>query len=155
MTSDNSGLHPDTAQIFRLWQVYLENVDPLLKVTHNPSLQGRIVEAASNLAGIDTNLEALMFSIYCVAVESLRDDDCQTVFASSKADLLTRYQFGCQQALSNCGFLQTSSHECLTALFLYLVSTHRALTTHWLLLTSTRSRLVLRLTPALYVPCWE
>lgn len=33
-----------------------------------------------------------------------------------------RYQFGCQQALLNCGVLQCSDRDCLTALYLYLVS---------------------------------
>jgi hypothetical protein len=63
-----------------------------------------------------------MFSIYCMSVSSLTDDDCQTMFGSSKADLSTRYQFGCQQALSNCGFLRSNDRDCLTALYLYLVS---------------------------------
>lgn len=33
-----------------------------------------------------------------------------------------KYQFGCQQALLNCGVLQSSDRDCLTALYLYLVS---------------------------------
>ncbi|TVY41579.1 Aurofusarin cluster transcription factor [Lachnellula occidentalis] len=118
---DLSTLHPDPAQIFRLWQVYLDNINPLLKVTHTPSLQGRIVEAVSNVATISPALEALLFSIYCMAV-SLIEDDCQAVFGSSLEDLLTRFQFGCQQALLNCGFLRTNDRDCLTALFLYLFS---------------------------------
>ncbi|KAH8812849.1 hypothetical protein F5884DRAFT_786537 [Xylogone sp. PMI_703] len=117
-----STLHPEPVQIFRLWQLYLENVDPLLKVTHTPSLQGRIIEAAGNISSITPTLEALMFSIYCMAILSLSVDDCQAIFGLSKIDLLTKYQFGCQQALSNCGFLRTSDRECLTALYLYLMS---------------------------------
>ena len=117
-----STLHPDPAQIFRLWQLYLENVDPLLKVTHTPSLQGRIIEATSNILTINSTLEALMFSIYCMSILSLEVDDCKAMFGSSKADLLTRYQFGCQQALSNCGYLRSNDRDCLTALYFYLVS---------------------------------
>ena len=119
---DLSTLHPDPVQIFRLWQIYLDNVNPLLKVTHTPSLQGRIIEAAGNMTSITTALEALMFSIYCMSTLSLTEADCQTIFGSSKGDLLGRYQFGCEQALLNCGFLRSSDRDCLTALFLYLVS---------------------------------
>lgn len=119
---DLSTLHPEPVQIFRLWQIYLDNVNPLLKVTHTPSLQGCIIEAASNVTNISPTLEALMFSIYCMAVLSLVVDDCQAIFGSSKEDLLTRFQFGCQQALLNCGFLRSSDRDCLTALYLYLVS---------------------------------
>ena len=119
---DISTLHPDPAQIFRLWQLYLENVDPLLKVTHTPSLQGRIIEAAGNILNISQPLEALMFSIYCMSIQSLDEAESMAIFGASKADLLTRYYFGCQQALLNCGFLRSGDRDRLTALFLYLVS---------------------------------
>lgn len=115
-------LHPDPVQIFRLWQIYLENVDPLLKVTHTPSLQGRIIEAAGDVFGIKTTLEALMFSIYCMAILSLSAEDCQATFGISKDDLLKKYQVGCQQSLVNCKFLRGGDRDCVTALFLYLVS---------------------------------
>lgn len=119
---DISTLHPEPVQILRLWQIYLDGVNPLLKVTHAPSLQGRIIEAASNVSHTSAALEALMFSIYCVAVQSLDEDDCQAIFKSSKETLLTAHHFGCEQALLNCGFLRTGDRDCLTALFLYLVS---------------------------------
>ena len=121
-TIDLSTLHPDPVQIFKIWQIYLDNVNPLLKITHTPSLQGRIVEATSNLTHIDPNLEALMFSIYCMSILSVTVEECSAAFDSSREDLLVRYQFGCQQALLNCRFLQSSDSDCLTALFLYLVS---------------------------------
>lgn len=119
---DISTLHPEPAQIFRLWHIYLEHVNPLLKVTHTPTLQGLIVEAISNIADISPTLEALMFSIYCTAILSLPASDVQTRFGSSKKDLLSSYHFGCQQALLNCGFLRCDNRDCLTALYLYLVS---------------------------------
>ncbi|PQE20331.1 c6 transcription factor protein [Rutstroemia sp. NJR-2017a BBW] len=121
-TVDISTLHPEPVQMFRLWQIYLENVDPLLKVTHTPSLQGQIIEAASSISNIRPELEALMFSIYCMSITSIAERDCQAMFGSSKSNLLANYQFGCQQALLNCGFLRTSERDCLTALYLYLVS---------------------------------
>ncbi|KAH6666186.1 putative C6 transcription factor [Halenospora varia] len=117
-----STLHPEPVQIFRLWQIYLDNVNPLLKVTHIPSLQGRIIEAASNVTSISPTLEALMFSIYCMAILSLDVDDCQAIFGSPKEDILTRFHFGCQQALLNSGFLRSGDRDSLTALYIYLIS---------------------------------
>lgn len=114
-------LHPEPVQIFRLWQIYLDNVNPLLKVTHTPSLQGHIIEAAGNVTKISPTLEALMFGIYCVAILSLVEEDCQDIFGSSKEDLLMRFHFGCQQALQSCRFLRSGDRDCLTALYLYLV----------------------------------
>ena len=120
---DLSTLHPDQVQIFRLWQIYLENANPLLKVTHTPTLQARFIDAASDVANINPTLEALMFGIYGVSVLSLDDDECRRLFGTPREDLLTRYRFGCQQALLNCGVFRSSDRDCLTALYLYLVGT--------------------------------
>lgn len=127
---DFLALHPsDHVQVFKLWQIYLENVDPLLKVTHTPTLQVRIIDATGNLGDVEPKLEALMFGIYCVAVMSLTDVECLDMFASGRDGLLQRYRFGCQQALLKCGFLRTDDRDCLTALFLYLVRQSAALST--------------------------
>ncbi len=138
-----STLHPDPSEIPRLWQVYLENVSPLLKVVHTPSLQARIIAAAGNTINISPNQEALMFSIYCMAVLSLDKESCEALFGTPKEDLVTRYQFGCQQALLNAGFLRTDDRDCLTSLLHYLVS----LTEHSLLLFARAHRRRYRLDP--------
>ncbi|RAK97960.1 transcription factor domain protein [Aspergillus ibericus CBS 121593] len=119
---DLSTLHPNQAHIFKLWQIYLENVDPLLKVTHTPTLQTRIIDAVGDLGDISPTLEALMFSIYSVAIRSLVDEECQTLIGAAKKEILKGYQFGCQQALLNCDVLRSGNRDCLTALLLYLIS---------------------------------
>lgn len=119
---DLSAFHPTQVQIFRLWQIYLDNVNPLLKVTHTPTLQTRIIDAASDIANINPTLEALMFSIYCVSILSLTEDQCSALFGSPKKDLLMAYQSACQQALRGCYILRSGDRESLTALYLYLVS---------------------------------
>ncbi|KAK0610961.1 hypothetical protein B0T14DRAFT_529379 [Immersiella caudata] len=122
---DISTLHPDPIHIFRLWQLYLENVDPLFKVTHSITLQAQIITAATDVSSIDPPLEALMFGIYCVTITSLDPDDCQVAFGASKEDLLASYRFGCQHALTNATFLQSRDRDCLTALFFYIISIGR------------------------------
>ncbi|KAF2799291.1 hypothetical protein K505DRAFT_294967 [Melanomma pulvis-pyrius CBS 109.77] len=117
-----STFHPEQVHIFRLWHIYLENVNPLLKVTHTPTLQARIIDAASNVANISPTLEALMFSVYYASASSLAEDECRTLFGSPREQLVRSYQFACEQALLNCDVLRTSDRECLTALYLYLVS---------------------------------
>ncbi|KAK6522218.1 hypothetical protein TWF281_002785 [Arthrobotrys megalospora] len=119
---DISALHPTQAHIFKLWHVYLENVNPMLKVTHTPTLQTRIIDAVGDLSTISPTLEALLFSIYCVAISSLTEEECPVLFGSTKSDLSRSYQFPCQQALLKCEFLRTTDRDCLTAMFLYLVS---------------------------------
>jgi hypothetical protein len=119
---DLAVFHPLPAQIFKLWQVYLDNVDPLLKVTHTPTLQPRIIDAISNLTNVGPTMNTLMFAIYCVSITSLTPEECFAMFAASKEDLLSRFHFGCQQALMQSAFLRTEDMDCLTALYLYMVS---------------------------------
>jgi hypothetical protein len=108
-------------QIFKLWQIYLDNFNPLLKVTHTPSLQKRIIDAAGDVSKVDPPMEALMFSIYCVSTFTLDEQECVDMFQTSRHDLLASYQLGAREALLNCGFLRTGDRDCLTALHLYLV----------------------------------
>lgn len=116
-----SALHPPHVHIFRLWQVYSDNVSPLLRVTHAPTLQARILDAAGDVARIGRELEALMFGVYCAAVMSLGEEECRGVFGEEKTGLLSRYQDACLRALVACGFLRSRERDCLTAFFLYLV----------------------------------
>lgn len=116
-----SSLHPGQAQIFRLWQIYLENVNPLLKITHTPTLQTQIIDAAADITSISPVLEALLFSIYSIAITTLSNEECLSTFGSPPEHLVTTYQFGCQQALLNAGFLRVDNRDCLSALLLYLV----------------------------------
>ena len=114
-------LHPSHVQIFRLWQIYSDNVNPLLKVTHAPTLQARILDAAVDIDSVSRELEALMFSIYCTAIITMSEDDCCNILGGTKIGLLRKYQDACHQALINCGFLRSRERDCLTAFFLYLV----------------------------------
>ncbi|CAH0004460.1 unnamed protein product [Clonostachys byssicola] len=123
---DIPSLQPEPVQVFRLWQIYLDNVNPLLKVTHTPTLQPCIIEAVSNFEKVSPVLEALMFGIYSMAIHSLTDADCRATFGSSRDDLLHKYQYGCQQALVKCGYLRTGDRDCLTAFYLYLLSVSKA-----------------------------
>lgn len=115
-------LHPPAVQIFQLWQVYLDNVNPLLKVTHTPTLQGQLIEAAANPSKIPRPLEALLFSIYFMAVVSMTDEEALDMFKEEKQRLMSRYHRGTQQALINAGFMKSAELVVLQAFLMYLVS---------------------------------
>lgn len=42
-------LHPPSELIYKLWQVFLENINPLTKIIHQPTLQSAIFDAIFNL----------------------------------------------------------------------------------------------------------
>ena len=114
--------HPSGIQILQLWQIYISNVNPLLKITHTPTLQAQIINASANLAKIPKPLEALMFAIYFTAITSMSEDDVQSTFGEDRAILLGKYHNATQQALVNAGFMRSADLMVLQALFLYLVS---------------------------------
>lgn len=116
-----TGLHPPAIRIFQLWQIYIDNVNPLLKISHVPTLQVQIVEVAADLANAPKSLEALMFSIYLISVNSMSDDEVQNTFGEDKIILLGRYHEGAQQALINAGFMRSNEITVLQAYVLYLV----------------------------------
>ncbi|EFQ25852.1 C6 zinc finger domain-containing protein [Colletotrichum graminicola M1.001] len=43
-----SQVHPEPRQIYRSWQVFVESVNPLLKIIHVPTLQQRVLDASWN-----------------------------------------------------------------------------------------------------------
>jgi hypothetical protein len=114
-------LHPPSIRALQMWQIYITNVDPLLKIGHVPTLQSRIIEAAANPARLTKSLEALMCAIYLAAMRSSSEEDVRSRFVQDKATLTARYQGALQQALINAKFMATSDLDVLHAYMLYLI----------------------------------
>ncbi|KAI3234107.1 transcriptional regulator family: Fungal Specific TF [Penicillium roqueforti] len=114
-------LHPSPLNIFKLWQAFLENVNPLTKIIHAPTVQQQILDAMSDLPGVSREVEALMFAIYCIALISLQAEDVEKSFGESKKALLSRCRRGAQLAFKNASLLRTSSSVVLQAFMLYLL----------------------------------
>ncbi|GKT63825.1 fungal specific transcription factor domain-containing protein [Colletotrichum tofieldiae] len=117
-----SMLHPSAVQSFRLWQVFTSNVHPLTKVLHGPSVQEEILRSLSEPASIDGPTEALVFSIYLVAVISLTDEECRDLLGESREKHLARYCHATEAALSKVDFLRSTNLKVLQAFTLYLLS---------------------------------
>jgi hypothetical protein len=114
-------LHPSPSQIFILWEVFKENVDPLVRVLHRPTAKNILINASSNTDGLSRSAEALLFSIYYGAVASLTPEQCQSLLGESKDSLSKRYRFATEQALARAGFLNSSSLMLLQAFVFFLI----------------------------------
>lgn len=64
-------LHPNPSQIAFLWQVFQENVDPIVKVLHVPSISQYVRNLRTDFSVLTPEYEALMFAIYYAAVASM------------------------------------------------------------------------------------
>lgn len=113
---------PSTIHMFQLWQVYIENVNPLLKLTHVPTIQQQVINFTGNPDSAPKNMEALMFSIYLLAVTSLDETEVQQRFQASKEELLGQFFAGLQQALINANFMRSTDTTTLQAFFIYMAS---------------------------------
>ena len=114
--------HPPPEHIHQLWQIFVENVDPLTKIVHAPTLQLAIQKAASNIEAVPRGFEALMFAIYGAAVMSLKDDECRQRFYEPRKTLLSRFLSATQAALSRAKFMGALSLVVLQALVIHLIS---------------------------------
>ncbi|OBT64330.1 hypothetical protein VE03_06784 [Pseudogymnoascus sp. 23342-1-I1] len=114
--------HPPAEIIRQLWQIFIENVNPLMKIVHIPSLQTAIDKAISNMENIPRGFEALMFAIYHTAIISLTDDECKDITGETRPILLRRYLAATKAALSRAKFMSTASIVVLQALAIHLIS---------------------------------
>ncbi|MCJ1283793.1 hypothetical protein MMC26_003124 [Xylographa opegraphella] len=117
--------HPSPLQIFRLWQSYLDNVHPLTKLLHGPTMQHQVLEASADSTSIPKNIEPLLFAIYTAAITSLRDAECQTTMGERKAVLLARYASATEKAMVRADFLQSADISILQAFVLLLLAMRR------------------------------
>jgi len=114
--------HPPPELIHRLWQIFVENIDPLTKVVHVPTLRPAIQKAASDTDKIPRSFEALIFAIYSTAIMSLSDDECKQSFDDHRGALLSRYISATKAALSRAKFMETTNFVVLQALVLHILS---------------------------------
>ncbi|KAI1412342.1 hypothetical protein F5Y13DRAFT_199975 [Hypoxylon sp. FL1857] len=115
-------LHPEPRHIFRFWQIFVEQVHPITKIVHAPTLQQRILEASWNTSLASKSLTAIMFAIYTVAVTPISLADCQALFGETRDTLLLRYRGATVRALMAAEFLTTRDPEVLQAFVLFLLA---------------------------------
>ena len=72
-------LHPLPSQIPFMWQIFQENVDPIVKVLHVPTMNRLIRDVRNNLDTLTPPTEALMFSIYYAAMTSMNDEEVRVM----------------------------------------------------------------------------
>ncbi|TVY18754.1 Transcription factor vrtR1 [Lachnellula arida] len=121
-TGNSTGLHPSPMHIFRLWQNFIDNVNPLIKILHAPTVQQQILDATADLSKVSKGTEVLMFGIYATAIMSMTDAEVELMFGEDKPKLLAQFQSGCRKALLRAGFLRSSDMTILQGFLLYLLS---------------------------------
>uniref|UniRef100_A0A8H7NKJ5 Zn(2)-C6 fungal-type domain-containing protein n=1 Tax=Bionectria ochroleuca TaxID=29856 RepID=A0A8H7NKJ5_BIOOC len=127
LLSDSSSANPedyqpDPVQAFRLWQIFLDRVNPLTKIVHVPTLQPYVIEATSDSSGVPLNYQALLLSVYLLASIALQDSECMQLIGISRDQAVQRFTAGTKQALIKLDFLRNSDMASIQALVLFLYS---------------------------------
>ncbi|KAF0641844.1 hypothetical protein FPSE5266_07085 [Fusarium pseudograminearum] len=126
---------PDPVHIFRLWQLFVDRVNPLTKIIHVPSVQPFALEMATDVNKIPLNYQALLFAIFTMATVSLSETECLQMLGITRDQALRRYTIGTKLALTKFNFLKNYDMVALQALLLYLLSLQNRYDRHaaWIL----------------------
>lgn len=122
---DMFALHPPIERALEFWELYKENVDPLVKVLHIPSIEPTLRDAFTHPEKVPKGLESLMFGIYYGAVTSTLPEDCEARWGETRDTLLTKYRFGLEQALARANFLFCDETVILQAFVVFLMLLRR------------------------------
>jgi hypothetical protein len=113
--------HPSANMLDILWQAFITNVDPIVKVLHKPSMIIVISEAKKNLNSLNKSTEALLFVIYYAASISMTPEDTVRDLGEDKGVLTARYKFAAEQALTQADLINTQELVTLQAFVIFLI----------------------------------
>ncbi|KAH7087329.1 hypothetical protein FB567DRAFT_343632 [Paraphoma chrysanthemicola] len=116
-----AGLGSDLGQLlphsqeFRdtLLDVYFANVDPMVRITHQPTVLRRF-------SSYNDETHPIAFAIYFSAINSLPPKVVQGKFNETKESLLDRYQLGIEISLARENYLTSSNLEIFQGFVLWL-----------------------------------
>jgi hypothetical protein len=127
--------HPSEAHARLLWKAHVENVEPICRVLHVPTVGAMLETASAHPYYVSKADECTLFAIYHFAIVSLDEKYCEQTFGQTREILRTRYHNALRQALINASFLRTTQIPVLQAFVLYLLSTkhQRDPQTYWMM----------------------
>jgi hypothetical protein len=107
-----------------LCEIFLHQVDPVVKILHQPSLRKFLAEGNKylNYEHGHVATEALRYAVYYAAVISLTEDQCMSLFGAHRTPIVARYRLACESALARASITTTDDLTVLQAFVLYLVS---------------------------------
>ena len=85
-TQPHEAPHPLPSQMLFLWQIYMDNIDPFMKILHVPTITKVIRDIRGSYQSLDPSMQALVLAIAFAAIMSLESEEvgdvsvkCETV----------------------------------------------------------------------------
>lgn len=116
-----ASLYPPVQILPKLQEVYVDRIDPLMKILHLPTFWSSLMGVLQNPQNVSKTLEAVFFSFYFATISALEEGECLSILGAQKSLLYTRCRLATRQALVNAGLLSTSSPMTLQAYAMFMV----------------------------------
>ncbi|KAI0158032.1 hypothetical protein GGR52DRAFT_184191 [Hypoxylon sp. FL1284] len=113
-------MFPMPSQMLFIWRTYIENIDPLVKVLHIPTMTAVLERCRGQIRTLDADMLSLFACISFAAIQSMPPEDVLLNFGMDKKTLLSSYRRGAEQTLSNADVINTTSLAPVQALAIYL-----------------------------------
>lgn len=115
--------HPLPLLKVHLCSVYFQNIDPVFKVLHAPSVRSHVELGVPYLSYSDDDsaVAALEFVMYYAAVTTMTDVECETTLWQTKRQALRQFRIMAEAALVQAEYIITTDITTLQAFVIYLV----------------------------------
>lgn len=114
-------MQPPLYQAMQLWNVFVQNVDPVSKLLHIPTAQIDVFTMINNQYLGKPDMHCFLFSIFFAATTALSPSDVVHILGQDKANALNRFKYGLELSLADANILETPTLKALQALALFLV----------------------------------
>ena len=122
-------IRPSHTQAIALLEVFISNIDPVIKFLHIPSLRKRI-DSQFSLQKKQPKLrhmDVLIAAVFFASVTSMTEEECQTCLQVSKKSAVSGFKSAIEDALARSHFMGRADITNLQALVLFVVRMHVAL----------------------------
>ncbi|KAH8653276.1 hypothetical protein BGZ60DRAFT_497029 [Tricladium varicosporioides] len=118
-----SSLVRSTTREICLCDIYLRQVDPIIKVLHRPTVDRWLRRGQPYLHYPQghASTEALAWAVCYSTVCSMTEEQCQMLIQQSRSAAVVAYQRACENALDRAGYLTTEDIVVIQAFVLYLI----------------------------------
>ncbi|ATY62167.1 C6 transcription [Cordyceps militaris] len=113
--------HPTLHCLYALKDVYMDRVDPLMKIIHLPTFWESVRDAAERKEQVSKPIEAVIFCFYFATISVVDEKQCEALFKESKRTMFSRYRAIARHALRQARLLSTSSPMTLRAFCLFMM----------------------------------
>ncbi|KAL4956806.1 hypothetical protein BDW69DRAFT_68133 [Aspergillus filifer] len=123
-------LHPSLALGQTYWQIFLEKIDPLIKVVHLPSALRILRGGLDDPTSLSEGQAAFLQVIYFAGISAMDATDVQNSLQMSKDTALSTYRMAAEQALARAGFVTTKDWTTILQALVLFVAISRLQNNH-------------------------